>query len=84
MKCPHCGSNSDTEVKDSRPYENWTRRRRKCLNCAKQYTTYERIGKEDREGSAIKPESVVRLRSLALEILTLTGDATVTQPNSSR
>lgn len=42
MKCPFCGSD-DTQVIDSRVSEegNSIRRRRKCTNCQKRFTTYE-------------------------------------------
>ena len=44
MKCPFCGS-EDTQVVDTRANleTNTTRRRRKCLNCEKRFTTYERV-----------------------------------------
>ena len=44
MRCPFCNS-EDTKVIDSRPAEeqNAIRRRRECVNCAKRFTTYERL-----------------------------------------
>ncbi|MCM1183821.1 MAG: transcriptional regulator NrdR [Roseburia sp.] len=44
MKCPFCGHES-TRVIDSRPAEenNSIRRRRVCDECAKRFTTYEKI-----------------------------------------
>lgn len=44
MKCPFCG-NSDSKVIDSRPDKGGTaiRRRRECEECAKRFTTHERI-----------------------------------------
>ena len=44
MRCPYC-SNSDTQVKDSRPTEDSTviRRRRHCTDCGGRFTTFERI-----------------------------------------
>ena len=44
MKCPFCGSDN-TRVIDSRPVDddNSIRRRRICDNCARRFTTYERI-----------------------------------------
>ncbi len=44
MKCPFCG-NPDSKVVDSRPDKGGTviRRRRECEDCAKRFTTYERI-----------------------------------------
>lgn len=44
MKCPFC-SKEDTQVIDSRVNEqgNSIRRRRRCSNCEKRFTTYEHI-----------------------------------------
>ena len=44
MKCPFC-SEDDTQVIDSRVNEqgNSIRRRRRCSNCEKRFTTYEHI-----------------------------------------
>ncbi|MCU6435648.1 transcriptional regulator NrdR [Undibacterium sp. Jales W-56] len=44
MKCPYC-HNDDTQVIDTRVPEdgNTIRRRRRCANCDKRFTTYERI-----------------------------------------
>ncbi|PKM98504.1 MAG: transcriptional regulator NrdR [Elusimicrobia bacterium HGW-Elusimicrobia-3] len=44
MKCPFCGA-EDTKVTDSRDSSEAfeIRRRRECENCAKRFTTYERI-----------------------------------------
>lgn len=44
MKCPFCG-NSDSKVVDSRPDKGGSgiRRRRECEQCAKRFTTHERI-----------------------------------------
>ncbi len=44
MKCPYCGNNQ-TEVVETRDNQDLgiIRRRRSCLNCAKRFTTYERI-----------------------------------------
>lgn len=40
MRCPHCRHDKH-EVKDSRPHEEWIRRRRACLECDFRWTTYE-------------------------------------------
>jgi transcriptional repressor NrdR len=42
VKCPFCGTD-DTQVIDSRVSEDGAsiRRRRKCMNCEKRFTTYE-------------------------------------------
>jgi len=44
MKCPFCGESED-KVIDSRSSKdgNEIRRRRECLECARRFTTYERI-----------------------------------------
>lgn len=42
MKCPYCGYD-DTKVVDSRLIEGKKRRRRRCINCDKRFTTYESI-----------------------------------------
>jgi len=44
MRCPYCSENDD-KVVDTRPVEggNIIRRRRKCMNCGKRFTTYERV-----------------------------------------
>jgi len=41
MRCIFC-NNEETKVLDSRESEDFTRRRRECLNCEKRFTTYER------------------------------------------
>lgn len=44
MKCPFC-SFQESKVLDSRPVEdgNAIRRRRECIQCAKRFTTYEKV-----------------------------------------
>jgi transcriptional repressor NrdR len=44
MKCPYCGHTKDRVVdsRESRPGDS-IRRRRQCLNCARRFTSYERI-----------------------------------------
>ncbi len=44
MKCPYCGSDN-TRVIDSRPADDNTsiRRRRCCDDCARRFTTYEKV-----------------------------------------
>lgn len=56
MRCPYCGS-SDTQVKDSRPTEDYTaiRRRRFCQDCSGRFTTFERV--QLRELTVIKKNS---------------------------
>ncbi|MGN0642206.1 MAG: transcriptional regulator NrdR [Huintestinicola sp.] len=40
MRCPYCGF-EDTKVIDSRTTEGKKRRRRRCTNCDRRFTTYE-------------------------------------------
>ncbi len=44
MRCPYCGS-LDSQVKDSRPSEDYAaiRRRRVCPDCGGRFTTFERV-----------------------------------------
>ena len=42
MKCPFCGS-SNSRVIDTRGAEGGIRRRRECEDCARRFTTYERV-----------------------------------------
>ncbi|GAB4238858.1 MAG: transcriptional regulator NrdR [Methyloligellaceae bacterium] len=44
MRCPYCQS-TNTQVKDSRPSEDYTavRRRRVCADCSGRFTTFERV-----------------------------------------
>ena len=44
MRCPYCSA-PDSKVVNSRPSDDGAsiRRRRECLNCAKRFTSYERI-----------------------------------------
>lgn len=44
LKCPFC-NHMESKVVDSRPTEDGSviRRRRECFNCAKRFTTYEKI-----------------------------------------
>lgn len=44
MRCPFC-SNTESQVKDSRPTEDNSaiRRRRSCLECGARFTTFERV-----------------------------------------
>lgn len=48
MKCPFCGLDND-KVIDSRAGEEGcvTRRRRRCLECQRRFTTYERVAEVD-------------------------------------
>jgi transcriptional repressor NrdR len=55
MKCPYCGNMGD-KVVDSRESKEGDviRRRRQCLNCAKRFTSRERI--EDIEYRVVKKD----------------------------
>ncbi len=55
MRCPFCGQN-DTQVKDSRPTEEYAaiRRRRFCPGCGSRFTTFERV--QLRELTVIKKD----------------------------
>jgi len=46
MYCPYC-SHKNSKVTDKRESPDGIRRRRECLKCAKRFTTYEKISKED-------------------------------------
>ena len=53
MKCPFCGD-ADTQVLDTREGDDGSvvRRRRRCANCQRRFTTYERVD--------LKPPVVVK------------------------
>jgi transcriptional repressor NrdR len=59
MKCPFCG-HEDTQVKDSRPYDDGAgiRRRRHCTNCDERFNTLERV--QLRELTVIKRDGTKR------------------------
>lgn len=68
MKCPYCGK-TKTEVVDTRPSNNYEsiRRRRRCLECNKRFTTYERhdkinlmVVKNDSRREAFDREKVLK------------------------
>ena len=69
MICPFCGEDND-KVIDSRASDGGLviRRRRECLDCAKRYTTYERVErtarlmviKKDGTRVAFDPQNVLR------------------------
>lgn len=59
MKCPICLS-PDTTVIDSRPTEDSTRRRRKCLSCGERWTTWEHEQKPDKDGTTPHTEKFIR------------------------
>lgn len=57
MICPNCNS-ENTIVKDSRPTENNTRRRRyECMNCLHKFTTVELC--KDTYDKQVKPAQLV-------------------------
>ncbi len=59
MKCPFCGF-EDTQVKDSRPYDDGAgiRRRRHCGKCDERFTTLERV--QIRELTVVKRDGTKR------------------------
>ena len=59
MKCPNCLS-SNTQVKDSRPSEDYSsvKRRRFCLVCESRFTTLERV--ENKEIKVIKKDGNIK------------------------
>lgn len=74
MKCPFCGYD-DTQVKDSRPYDEGAgiRRRRQCPSCNERFTTLERV--QIRELIVVKRDGTKRpfdrdkiMRSLAIAL----------------
>ena len=74
MKCPFCGYD-DTQVKDSRPYDEGAgiRRRRQCPRCNERFTTLERV--QIRELIVVKRDGTKRpfdrdkiMRSLAIAL----------------
>lgn len=46
MQCPYC-SHTTSRVTDKRSSGAQTRRRRECHKCAKRFTTYEKVAKDD-------------------------------------
>ena len=74
MKCPFC-SNTDTQVKDSRPSEDGStiRRRRYCPACNSRFTTFERVQlreltvlKSNGERRAFDRDKITRSLQIAL------------------
>ena len=75
MRCPFC-SNTDTQVKDSRPTEDDAaiRRRRECPGCNARFTTFERVqlreivvSKSDGRREPFEREKLLRSLRLALQ-----------------
>lgn len=82
MRCPFC-SNSDTQVKDSRPSEDnaTIRRRRYCPACGSRFTTFERVHlreltvvKSDGDKVPFDREKVKRSMEIALRKRPITED----------
>jgi len=68
MRCPYCYG-EDSEVKDSRPVD-WkqkVKRRRRCKNCGKKFTTYELY--EFETGMSIDKEYLSNLLGYAIDHL---------------
>lgn len=75
MRCPFC-SNTDTQVKDSRPTEDDAaiRRRRECPGCSARFTTFERVqlreiivSKSDGRREPFERDKLLRSLRLALQ-----------------
>lgn len=67
MVCPACKSES-TRVRDSRPAEAGTiRRRRRCLACQKRFTTYEVVSESLPSPKAVEAAT----RAVRMAIITL-------------
>lgn len=46
MRCPKCGAEDQTIVRDSRGRGAYLKRRRECLCCGERFNTYEVVGKQ--------------------------------------
>ena len=59
IRCPFCRTVTPCRVYDSRPVptRNETRRRRRCVVCARAFTTYERPTKRRAEAAAPLPDA---------------------------
>lgn len=64
MRCPHCQTDSRSQVLDSRDHTDWWRRRRKCLICGKMYTTYEQAYKDGNYGPPEAPLPTIKVRKI--------------------
>lgn len=45
MKCPRCFS-AESEVRDSRKYDDYIKRRRVCSECSHRFSTYETVAED--------------------------------------
>ena len=83
MKCPYCGF-EDTKVIDSRLIDGKKRRRRRCTNCDKRFTTYESIeipdllvNKKDNTYEPFDRNKLIRGLSFAVKKRPVPGSAII-------
>lgn len=83
MKCPYCGF-EDTKVIDSRLIDGKKRRRRRCMNCDKRFTTYESIeipdllvNKKDNTYEPFDRNKLIRGLSFAVKKRPVPGSAII-------
>lgn len=62
VECPHCNSTLN-EVKETRPFEKYTMRRRRCFSCKKNFTTKE-IPEATKVTFAIDEKAKAKLKRL--------------------
>ena len=83
MKCPFCGF-EDTKVIDSRFIDGKKRRRRRCTNCGRRFTTYECIelpellvNKKDNTYEPFDRNKLIRGLSFAVKKRPVPGSAII-------
>lgn len=65
VRCVECGSDQ-SEVIDSRPGPNKVRRRRRCTNCFRRFTTEETVLKPSSRALHLSRKKVLELRAMKL------------------
>lgn len=73
MNCPQCG-HEKTEVRDSRPYGETIRRRRRCHACAHRFSTYEILQEEYDVIAASDTNALKRVGRAAAELQRVLGE----------
>jgi hypothetical protein len=68
--CPHCGSNGNLRVLETRPVRSGVRRRRNCFDCSHRWTTY--------EYSATSKENLLAQRRKLTKLIKVISDANET------
>ena len=83
MKCPFCGF-EDTKVIDSRFIDGKKRRRRRCTNCGRRFTTYEcvelpelLVNKKDNTYEPFDRNKLIRGLSFAVKKRPVPGSAII-------